>query len=106
LSVVETRFNLVAARKRHADRRFRVAIERNRLTHFLADRAHRPARYAGPADDFGVRKSRQDEKPNLLALDVADAEWIEVAAQTERDGPLVQNIANQLLRPTVFSAMK
>ena len=33
----------------------------------------------------------------------ADAEWIEVAGESEREGPLVQNIANQLLRPTNFS---
>jgi hypothetical protein len=36
----------------------------------------------------------------------ADAEWIAVAAESEREGPLVQNIANQLLRPTGFSPMK
>ena len=37
---------------------------------------------------------------------VADAEWIKVEAETERDGPIVQNIANQLLRPTEFSPMQ
>jgi hypothetical protein len=36
----------------------------------------------------------------------ADPEWIEVAAESEREGPIVQNIANQLLRPTAFSPMK
>jgi hypothetical protein len=36
----------------------------------------------------------------------ADAEWIAVVSETERDGPIVQNIASQLLRPTAFSPMK
>ncbi|HEY4940687.1 MAG TPA: NIPSNAP family protein [Rhizomicrobium sp.] len=46
------------------------------------------------------------ERERLWSAFVTDAEWTKVAAETERDGQLVQNIANQLLRPTAFSAMK
>ena len=33
-------------------------------------------------------------------------EMLKVAAESEREGPIVQNIANQLLQPTEFSPMK
>ena len=46
------------------------------------------------------------ERETLWSIFVADAEWIEVAAESERDGPLVQSISNQLLQPTTFSPMK
>ena len=46
------------------------------------------------------------ERETLWSKFAADAEWIEVAAESEREGPLVQNIANQLLRPTMFSPLK
>ena len=46
------------------------------------------------------------EREKLWNAFAADAEWAKVAAESEREGPLVQNIANELLRPTVFSAMK
>jgi hypothetical protein len=36
----------------------------------------------------------------------ADPEWIAKRAETERDGQIVANIANQLLTPTAFSALK
>ena len=36
----------------------------------------------------------------------ADPEWRAAAAESEKDGPIVQNIASQLLRPTGFSALK
>jgi hypothetical protein len=35
----------------------------------------------------------------------ADPEWIVISAETESDGQLVQNINNQLLAPTAFSAV-
>jgi hypothetical protein len=35
-----------------------------------------------------------------------DPEWLEIVAETERDGPIVENISNELLAPTAFSAMK
>lgn len=46
------------------------------------------------------------EYEKLWRTFAADAEWIRVEAESERDGPIVQNIANQLLRPTEFSPMK
>lgn len=46
------------------------------------------------------------EYETLWRAFAADPEWIRVAAESEQDGPLVQNIANQLLQPTVFSPMK
>lgn len=37
---------------------------------------------------------------------MADQEWIKARAESERDGPIVQNIVNQILLPTAFSAVK
>ena len=37
---------------------------------------------------------------------ITDPEWLAVAARTEKDGQLVENISNQLLAPTPFSAVK
>src|SRR3954451_491942 len=36
----------------------------------------------------------------------SDQEWIAARAKSEEDGPIIANIANQLLQPTAFSAMK
>jgi hypothetical protein len=36
----------------------------------------------------------------------ADPEWIAARAKTEEDGQIVNNIVNQFLAPTSFSAMK
>ena len=46
------------------------------------------------------------EREKVWSAFAADAEWIKVAAKSEREGPLVQNIANQILRPTKFSPLK
>jgi NIPSNAP len=37
---------------------------------------------------------------------MADPEWIEKRAASEKDGPIVANIASQLLTPTAFSSVK
>ena len=37
---------------------------------------------------------------------LADPEWIATAAESEKDGQLVQNISNELLAPTAFSSVK
>jgi len=37
---------------------------------------------------------------------LADPQWAAVVAKTEKDGQLVENISNQLLAPTPFSAVK
>ncbi len=36
----------------------------------------------------------------------ADPDWIAKRAETEKDGPLVSNIVNELLAPTSFSVVK
>ena len=36
----------------------------------------------------------------------ADPEWLAVRAETEKDGPINFNVANQFLAPTGFSAVK
>lgn len=35
-----------------------------------------------------------------------DPEWLKIRAETEKDGPIVANVSNQILTPTAFSAMK
>ncbi|HVB39183.1 MAG TPA: NIPSNAP family protein, partial [Vicinamibacterales bacterium] len=35
-----------------------------------------------------------------------DPEWLAVRAETEKDGAIVANVANQFLAPTAFSAVK
>ena len=35
-----------------------------------------------------------------------DPEWISKRAETEKDGPIVQTLSNQLLAPTGFSSVK
>ena len=36
----------------------------------------------------------------------ADPEWIAKRAETEKDGPIVANVAVQLLTPTAYSSVK
>ena len=37
---------------------------------------------------------------------MADPEWLEKRAETERNGPLVQRVENMLLAPTSYSKVK
>jgi hypothetical protein len=37
---------------------------------------------------------------------LADAEWLRVKAESEKDGPILANIATQLLTPTSFSRLQ
>jgi hypothetical protein len=37
---------------------------------------------------------------------MSDPEWISKRAETEKDGPIVANIVNQILQPTSFSIVK
>jgi hypothetical protein len=46
------------------------------------------------------------EREKRWAAFLADPEWIAVAAETEKDGQLVENISSQLLAPAAFSAVK
>ena len=36
----------------------------------------------------------------------SDPEWIKVMQESEKDGPIVQNITNLILKPTPYSNMK
>jgi len=46
------------------------------------------------------------EREKRWSAFLADPEWLAVQAETEKDGPLVQNISNELLAPTTFSSVK
>jgi NIPSNAP len=37
---------------------------------------------------------------------MADPQWISARAESEKDGPILQNASNQILQPTSFSAVK
>jgi hypothetical protein len=37
---------------------------------------------------------------------MADPAWISARAESEKDGPILHNISNQILQPTSFSAVK
>ncbi len=36
----------------------------------------------------------------------ADPDWIAARAETEKDGPIVAKVVNQMLQPTAFSSVK
>jgi len=46
------------------------------------------------------------ERERLWSAFLTDPEWRAVAATSERVGPFVQNIAIELLAPTVFSPLR
>ena len=46
------------------------------------------------------------DRETRWAAFLADPEWITTVAETEKDGQLVQDIRNELLLPTAFSAAK
>ena len=46
------------------------------------------------------------ERETKWAAFQSDPEWIEARAHTERDGPIVSHIANQILQPTSFSSVQ
>jgi heme-degrading monooxygenase HmoA len=47
-----------------------------------------------------------DEREAKFAAFQADQEWIEARRKSEENGPLVASIANSILRPTSFSALR
>ncbi|KIZ43455.1 MULTISPECIES: NIPSNAP family protein [Rhodopseudomonas] len=47
--------------------------------------------------------AEREQKWNAFAT---DPEWLAARAKTEADGQIVDNIVNQLLQPTSFSALK
>ena len=52
-----------------------------------------------------VWESLADRDKKWAAFQV-DPEWISKRAETEKDGPIVANVAVQLLTPTAFSSVK
>ncbi|MBX9451525.1 MAG: NIPSNAP family protein [Mesorhizobium sp.] len=46
------------------------------------------------------------EKERVWASLLADPEWLEVRARTEKDGPIVAQAKNELLSPTAFSLLQ
>ncbi len=46
------------------------------------------------------------EREKLWAAFAGDAEWLAIVAETEKDGPLWQDISSQLLAPTAFSSVR
>jgi hypothetical protein len=65
-----------------------------------------------------IGKSESNQLTYLLAWDslaereerwsafLSDPEWIAIKTETEKDHPLVQNISNELWKPTTFSSVK
>jgi hypothetical protein len=46
------------------------------------------------------------EREKKWSAFMSDPEWISKRAETEKDGAIVANIANQILQPTSFSSVK
>jgi hypothetical protein len=46
------------------------------------------------------------EREKKFAAFLADPEWIEKRAASEKDGPIVANVLSEILAPTAFSSVK
>lgn len=46
------------------------------------------------------------ERERIWAAFIGDPEWQKAKAESEKDGPLVTRMRNQLLVPTAYSALK
>jgi hypothetical protein len=46
------------------------------------------------------------EREKRWSAFITDPEWLAVSKESEKNGPLVQNISNELLTPTAFSSVK
>jgi hypothetical protein len=46
------------------------------------------------------------ERETRWSAFLGDPEWLAIAAESEKNGPLVQNISSELLVPTAFSSVK
>ena len=64
----------------------------------LIGQSHRQLTYMLAWDSMAERETRWNAF-------VSDPDWIAVAAESEKDGQLVENISSQLLLPTNFSAV-
>ncbi len=47
--------------------------------------------------------AEREKKWNAFA---SDPQWLAARADSERDGPLLENASNQILQPTAFSVVK
>jgi hypothetical protein len=47
--------------------------------------------------------AEREKKWNAFA---SDPEWLAARAETEKDGPIVDNIVNSILQPTAFSSVR
>ena len=45
------------------------------------------------------------EREQKWAAFAADPEWLEARAETEKNGPIVASLSNQILQPTSFSSV-
>jgi hypothetical protein len=55
---------------------------------------------------YMLARNSMAEREKRWSAFVADPEWIAIAAETEKDSELVQNISSELLVPTAFSSAK
>ncbi|MEH1887703.1 NIPSNAP family protein [Nostoc sp.] len=46
------------------------------------------------------------EREERWSAFLTDPEWIAISKESEKDGPLVQKISNELLAPTAFPSVK
>jgi hypothetical protein len=46
------------------------------------------------------------ERERKWAAFLADPDWIAAREETEKDGPIVANVANSILQPTAFSSAR
>jgi hypothetical protein len=46
------------------------------------------------------------ERERKWSAFIADPEWIAAREETEKDGPIVANLANSILQPTAFSSVR
>jgi hypothetical protein len=46
------------------------------------------------------------EREQKWSAFLADPEWISVRSESEKDGPIVETIANSILQPTSFSSVR
>lgn len=55
---------------------------------------------------YMLRWASMGERETKWAAFATDPEWLAKRAESERDGPIVENIVNSFLRPTAFSALQ
>jgi len=55
---------------------------------------------------YMLRWASMSERETKWAAFATDPEWLAKRAESERDGPIVENIVNSFLRPTAFSALQ